>query len=100
MERDFIREEIPLAAVFSILIVFTITLVYLYRSSSGEVLLVERNRTILLIEAIIGIVAIVYVGNKLRKRFAYSSAYENKSSSTRIDEEQKRSKQLSNTKNS
>jgi hypothetical protein len=69
MERDFIREEFPLAAVFSILIAFTVTLLYIY--SSGEALLVEPNRIILLSEIVIGIVAIVYVGNKLRKRFVY-----------------------------
>ena len=69
VERDFIREEFPLVCVFSILILFTITLLYLY--SSGEVLVVEPNRIIVLIEIVIGIVAIVYVGNKLRKRFVY-----------------------------
>jgi len=69
VERDFIREDFPLTFILAILITFTITLLYLYRS--GEVLLVERNKTILLIEIIIGIVAIGYVGNKLRKRFVY-----------------------------
>lgn len=69
MERDFIREEIPLALIFAILILFTVTLLYVYRF--GEVLLVEPNRTILLFEVLTGIVAVGYVGNKLRKRFAY-----------------------------
>lgn len=69
MERDFIREELPLTLLFGILIIFTITLFYLY--NYGEILLMEPNRGIVLIEIAMGIVAIVYVGNKLRKRFVY-----------------------------
>lgn len=69
MERDFIREEIPLASIFAILIIFTITLFYLY--NYGDVMIVEPSRTVVLFEIAIGIVAIVYVGNKLRKRFFY-----------------------------